>query len=110
MDYAPFSNRVLTFPINSVSGAEQCTNVMINGDSIVESSGEMFFVSLTSSDADIVPGRERAIVNILDTGTLYVCVVFCLFIFKKAIKIGQLPPCISISLHVVVQTLLHFLK
>ena len=78
MDYDPFSGRVLTFPMNSGSGAEQCTNVMINNDNVVEDS-EMFFVDLTSNDADIVSGRERATITIndMDRGTLHACVVFC---------------------------------
>lgn len=81
MDFTAFSNRVLTFPINSMTGAgsQQCTNVMINNDNVVESGGEMFFVDLVSSDADIVSGRGRATITIddTDTGTLYARVVFC---------------------------------
>ena len=79
MDFTAFSSRVLTFPIDSVGGDQQCTNVMINNDNVVEASGEMFFVNLASSDADIVPGRERATITIDDTdrGTLYARVVFC---------------------------------
>lgn len=81
MDYTAFSNRVVTFPPGSMAGAgsEQCTNVMINNDNFVEPDGEMFFVDLASSDADIVSGRGRATITIDDgdTGTLYARVVYC---------------------------------
>lgn len=68
MDYDSFSGRVLTFPDGSVAGAssEQCTNVMINNDNVLEPDGEMFSVILASTGADIAAGRGTATIRIME--------------------------------------------
>ena len=67
MDFVQIVNRVLTFPANSMTGDTLCTNVNINNDMVLEMNMEMFFLDITSSDADIQPGRGRATVTILET-------------------------------------------
>ena len=67
MDYTQFANRVLTFPANSMTGSTVCTNVAINNDNTLEMDGEMFFLDITSTEADIVSGRERATVTLVES-------------------------------------------
>lgn len=81
MDYDSFSNRVLTFSDGSVSGStsEQCTNVMINNDDVLEPGGEMFSVVLTSAGADIATGRGTATLTIMedDLGSYINVYLYC---------------------------------
>ena len=67
MDFFEFSNRPLTFPANSATGTTVCTNVFINNDNTLEMDFEMFFLEISSTAADLQPGRERATVVIRET-------------------------------------------
>ena len=67
MDFMAISNRNLIFPANSMVGDTVCTNININNDMVLEMGVEMFFLDITSTDADIAAGRGRAIVSIIET-------------------------------------------
>ena len=67
MDYVPVTDLELTFPANSVMGSTVSAEIVINNDIVLETNGEMFFVDITSSDADIEIGRERATIQLNET-------------------------------------------
>ena len=67
MDFMEIVNRLVTFPANSMTGDTVCTNVNINNDMVLEMSVEIFFLDITSSDADIAAGRGRATVSIIES-------------------------------------------
>ena len=67
MDFTAFTNRSLMFTAGSQMGDMVCTNIEIINDDVLEANMEQFFADITSSAADIVCGRERATIIILET-------------------------------------------
>lgn len=67
MDYSAFTGRILSFSSGSSMGQQQCTNVEIRNDGILENDREMFSVSIESDDANIPSGREEATITLRET-------------------------------------------
>ena len=67
LDFMAFTDRPLMFEANSQMGDIVCTNIEIINDNVLEPNMEQFFADIESSAADIVSGRERATITILET-------------------------------------------
>ena len=67
MDFTAFINRPLMFTAGSQMGDMVCTDIEIINDDVLEVNMEQFFADITSSAADVVSGRDRATITILET-------------------------------------------
>ena len=67
MDYLAISGQDLVFPANSMNGDTVTADVVINNDNVLETTGEMFFADITSTDAIIAAGRARATIQLDET-------------------------------------------
>ena len=68
MDFTAFTDQSLTFTAGSQMGDVVCTSIEIINDDVLEANIiEEFFADIASSAADIVCGRERATIIILET-------------------------------------------
>ena len=65
MDYVT-TNVGLTFPAGAATGDTQCATVPIINDNVLEMTGENFFAVITSTDATVAPGFDRATITFIE--------------------------------------------
>lgn len=58
---------VLMFPAGAATGDTQCATVPIINDNVLEMTGENFFADITSTDAMVAPGFDRATITFIES-------------------------------------------